>query len=64
MAASRSYGLTAKELGGNGKALTVGLVVATLLSTAAALWLGLRLHDQHERTYGARTSCPPPASPH
>ncbi|MEU1273891.1 hypothetical protein [Streptomyces sp. NPDC005799] len=49
MAARRSYGLTVKELGGNGKALTVGLVVATLLTTAAALWLSLRLHDQHEK---------------
>ncbi|MFE0519134.1 hypothetical protein [Streptomyces sp. NPDC058954] len=49
MAASRSYGLTVKELGGNGKALTVGLVVATLLTTAAALWLSLHLYGQHEK---------------
>ncbi|MGC0335004.1 hypothetical protein [Streptomyces sp. SLBN-8D4] len=49
MAARRSYGLTVKELGGNKKALTVGLVVATLLTTAAALWLSLRLYDQHEK---------------
>lgn len=33
----------------NGRALTVGLVVATVLTTAVALWLSLRLHDQHER---------------
>ena len=49
MAARRSYGLTVRELGGNGKALTVGLVVATLLTTAAALWLSLRLYDEHEK---------------
>ncbi|MEU5535609.1 hypothetical protein [Streptomyces sp. NPDC020362] len=32
----------------NGRTWAVGLVVATVLTTAAALWLGLRLHQQHE----------------
>lgn len=32
----------------SGRAWTVGLVVATVLSTALAGWLGLRLHDRHE----------------
>ncbi|MFE3031647.1 hypothetical protein ACFXKY_08350 [Streptomyces canus] len=33
----------------HGRAWTVGLVVATVLTTAAALWLGLHLH-QHDET--------------
>ena len=32
----------------NGRALTVGLVVATLLTTALMLWLSMRLYDRHE----------------
>lgn len=41
MAARRPDGL-------NGRALTVGLVVATLLTTALMLWLSNRLYDRHE----------------
>lgn len=41
MAARRPDGL-------NGRALTVGLVVATLLTTALMLWLSMRLYDRHE----------------
>ncbi|GAA3774062.1 hypothetical protein GCM10022403_006340 [Streptomyces coacervatus] len=32
----------------NGRALTVGLVVATVLTSAIALWLGMSLYDRHE----------------
>jgi len=32
----------------NGRALTVGLVVATVLTTALMLWLSMRLYDRHE----------------
>ncbi|MET9905582.1 hypothetical protein ABZZ74_02015 [Streptomyces sp. NPDC006476] len=39
MAARRPHGM-------NGRALTVGLVAATVLTAVAALWLGLRLHDR------------------
>ncbi|MFI5684403.1 hypothetical protein [Streptomyces sp. NPDC051636] len=40
MAARRPHGM-------NGRALTVGLVVAIVLTTAVTGWLGLRLHQQH-----------------
>jgi len=32
----------------NGRALTIGLVVATVLTTTVALWLSVRLYDRHE----------------
>jgi Mce-associated membrane protein len=41
MAARRPDGL-------NGRALTVGLVVATVLTTTLMLWLSMSLYDQHE----------------
>jgi Mce-associated membrane protein len=41
MAARRPDGL-------NGRTLTVGLVVATVLTTALMLWLSMRLYDRHE----------------
>ncbi|MFF1811888.1 hypothetical protein ACFVXW_22610 [Streptomyces sp. NPDC058251] len=33
----------------SGKARSVGLVVATVLTTALTIWLSLGLHDQHDR---------------
>jgi Mce-associated membrane protein len=41
MAARRPDGL-------NGRTLTVGLVVATVLTTTLMLWLSMSLYDQHE----------------
>ncbi|MFF4501017.1 hypothetical protein [Streptomyces sp. NPDC001401] len=32
----------------SGRALTVGLVVATVLTSAVSLWLGMSLYDRHE----------------
>ncbi|MDQ1049670.1 hypothetical protein [Streptomyces sp. V4I2] len=40
--------MAARRTDGMKRALTVGLVVATVLTTALTTWLGLGLHDQRE----------------